>query len=140
MDLWMHRYITIGAHKCLIIVHCRDRKSGFSGHFLKSGFIIHQEVSNEQGKRGIVGIGRLIMDPDFRDGEFAVVVHDDYQGKGLGYKLIDMLIGIAQERGLSMIHGDVLSENRKMLPVASELGFAVKPLAGGISRVELQLR
>lgn len=94
----------------------------------------------EHGKRRIVGIGRLIMDPDFRDGEFAVVVHDDYQGKGLGYKLIDMLIGIAQERGLSRMHGDVLSENRKMLSVASELGFVVKPLAGGLSRVELLLK
>lgn len=94
----------------------------------------------ENGKRKIVGIGRLIMDPDFKDGEFAVVVHDDYQARGLGYKLIDILIGIAQERGLSMIHGDVLSENHKMLSVAQELGFVVKPMTEGVSRVELLLK
>jgi len=59
----------------------------------------------EREKRRIIGIGRLIIEPDFKKGEFAVVVHDDYQGKGLGYKLVDMLIGIGQEKGLEKIYG-----------------------------------
>lgn len=36
----------------------------------------------EGEKRKIIGIGRLIIEPDFEKGEFAVVVHDRYQGRG----------------------------------------------------------
>lgn len=94
----------------------------------------------EVEKRRIIGIGRIITESDFKKVEFAVVVHDDYQGKGLGYKLLDMLIGIAQEKGLEMIYGIVLTENRRMLRICEELGFTMNQLPGGISRVELALR
>jgi acetyltransferase len=94
----------------------------------------------EVEKRRIIGIGRIITESDFKKVEFAIVVHDDYQGKGLGYKLLDMLIGIAQEKGLEMIYGIVLTENRRMLRICEELGFTINQLPGGISRVELALR
>ncbi len=94
----------------------------------------------EQDQRRFIGIGRLIMDPDFRNSEFAVVVHDEYQGTGLGYKLIDSLIGIAQERNLQHIHGDVLSENKRMLRVCEKLGFTAEGGPDGISRLTLQLK
>ena len=80
----------------------------------------------EGDKKKIVGIGRLIIDSDFRDGEYAVLVHDAFQGKGLGYKLVDLLIGVAQDKGLEQIHGTVLAENEKMLRIALKLGFSVK--------------
>jgi len=83
------------------------------------------EVRGEDRKR-IVGIGRLIVDPDFREAEYAVLVHDDFQGKGLGYKLVDVLIGVAQDMGLEGIHGTVLSENDKMLRIALKLGFTMR--------------
>jgi acetyltransferase len=96
--------------------------------------------TREGEKRRIIGIGRVIIEPDFRNGEFAVVVHDDYQGKGLGYKLVDMLIGIAQEKGLEELYGIVLTDNKRMIMICEELGFAIKHLPGGISRVELVLK
>ena len=54
----------------------------------------------ENSPRKIIGIVGLMIDADFKSGEFGVIVHDHYQGKGIGYKLIDVLIGIAQEKGL----------------------------------------
>ena len=80
----------------------------------------------EGERKKIVGIGRLIVDPDFREAEYAVLVHDDFQGKGLGYKLVDVLIGVAQDMGLEGIHGTVLSENDKMLRIILKLGFTMK--------------
>jgi acetyltransferase len=90
-------------------------------------------------KRRIVGIGRLIIDSDFKNGEFAVVVHDDYQGKGLGYKLVDTIIGIAQEKGLTKVYGTVLTDNYRMLRIAEELGFSIAHLPDATSQVELVL-
>jgi acetyltransferase len=65
--------------------------------------------------RRIIGIGRVVMEPDLRKCEIAVLVHDDFQGKGLGHKLSEVLIGIAKEKGLSEIYGLVLTENETML-------------------------
>ena len=97
------------------------------------------EIKEAQKKR-LVGVGRLIIEPDFRTGEFAVVVHDDYQAKGLGYKLVDMLIGIAQEKGLEKFMGYVLTNNQKMLRLMRKLGFTVEDTPDGISQVELTLK
>ena len=94
----------------------------------------------EGDERKIVGIGRLISEPDFKRGEFAVVVHDDYQGRGLGYKLVDMLIGIGHEKGLDKIYGIVLNENKGMIRICQELGFSTKDLSDGTTWVELLLR
>ena len=90
-------------------------------------------------KKRIIGIGRLIIQPDFRTGEFAVLVHDEFQGKGLGYKLLNMLIGIGQEKGLEEIEGVVLSDNDRMIDLCKSLGFKRKLMPDGVSKVTLRL-
>lgn len=97
------------------------------------------EVRADQ-KRKLIGIGGLMIEPDFKKGEFAVVVHDIYQGKGLGYKLIDILIGIAQEKGLEEFYGFVLPNNRRMLRLCQKLGFTLIQLPDDISMVKLLLK
>jgi acetyltransferase len=94
----------------------------------------------QDGKKRIIGIGRLIVEPDFKNAEYAVLVHDNYQGKGLGYKLVDILIGIAQDKGLEGINGVVLTENNKMLIVAKKLGFTSQLQPDGITKVQLALK
>lgn len=94
----------------------------------------------EGAAKKIIGIGGLMVEPDFKTGEFAVVVDDRYQGKGIGYKLIDVLIGIAEEKGLEEFYGIVLAENRRMLHVCQKLGMSVRPLPEGLNRVQLALR
>ena len=84
------------------------------------------EYTDSNGKRRNVGVGRLIMDPSRKRGEFAVVVADDFQGKGLGTKLIDMLIQIADEKGLETIYGIVMPENTKMIELCRKMGFDIR--------------
>ncbi|HNT44318.1 MAG TPA: GNAT family N-acetyltransferase, partial [Syntrophorhabdaceae bacterium] len=96
------------------------------------------EVREAEEKR-IVGGGRLIIEPDLKRAQFAVLVHDGLHGKGLGEKFVDMLIGIAQERGLEGIYGIVLTENEKMLRLCKKMGFVSKRLPDGITRVEMKL-
>jgi acetyltransferase len=91
-------------------------------------------------RRRIIGIGRLVIESDFKKGEFAVVVHDEYQRKGLGYKLVDMVIGIGQEKGLEKIYGLVLTDNKAMLRICDELGFHRRDLSDGTTWVELSLK
>lgn len=94
----------------------------------------------EGEKKRIIAIGRLIIEPDMKSGQFAVLVHDNYQGNNLGYTLIDMMIGIAQEKDLEEIYGIVLSDNERMLKTCRKLGFTRTLLPDGISRVTLSLK
>ena len=96
--------------------------------------------TKEGDKRRIVGIGTLVADSGQKSGEYAVLVHDGYQGKGLGYKLVDVLIGIAQDKGLEEIYGIVLSNNRQMLNVSRKLGFVAEGLPDGMTKVKLLLK
>lgn len=93
----------------------------------------------EGRRRRLIGVSRLIMDPDFKSGEFAVLIHDDYQNKRLGSKLLDMLIGIAMEKHMQSIYGIVLSDNKRMLYICYKAGFNATPLPEGLTRVELDL-
>ena len=92
------------------------------------------------GRKRIVGIGMLTAEFSRQNGEFAILVHDSYQGQGLGYKLVDMLIGIAQEKGLEEIFGYVLQINQKMHGICKMLGFTWEGLPEGLSKVKLKLQ
>ncbi|HMD78399.1 MAG TPA: GNAT family N-acetyltransferase, partial [Nitrososphaerales archaeon] len=95
-------------------------------------------IVTEGGRQREIGVGRIISEPDRRRGEFAVVISDQYQGKGLGRKLVDMVIDIAQEKRLESIYGLVLRDNQNMLGLCREMGFTLRP-EEDVVRVELQL-
>jgi acetyltransferase len=59
------------------------------------------------------------------DCEFAVAVLDAWQRRGLGERLLSELIGVARNRGLTAMIGDVLASNAAMLGLARKLGFSV---------------
>ncbi len=81
----------------------------------------------ERGRRREIGVGRIIAEPDHARGEFAVVIADRYQAKGLGRKLVDMVIDIAVEKRLTTIYGVVLKDNSPMLSLCREMGFTLTP-------------
>src|ERR1022692_3005475 len=81
------------------------------------------EGKNEQGQRAIFGVSRYYMNPQTREAEFAVIVSDTFQGKGLGQHLMERLIAVARERGVRQLVGSVLRDNGPMLTLAKELGF-----------------
>jgi acetyltransferase len=95
--------------------------------------------TRELNRRMEIGVGRLVMEPNKKRGEFAVVVADKYQGKGLGTKLIDMLISVAEEKGLESMYGIVLPENANMIHLCEKLGFTVERRHEEVL-VELKLR
>jgi len=79
---------------------------------------------NQNAKR-ILGVARVIGKPDGQEGEFAVVVGDPWQGKGVGAELLKRCLRVVQERGMQTVWGTALRENRQMLKLARKLGFEV---------------
>lgn len=84
-------------------------------------------AERREGDRHVeIGVSRLILEPNKKHGEFAVVVADKYQGKGLGIKLVDMLIDVAREKSVETIYGIIMSENVKMVSLCEKLGFITR--------------
>jgi acetyltransferase len=87
----------------------------------------------------LIGVVRLILDPDLVSGEYAILLRSDLKGIGLGWRLMKTLIDYAGAEGVQSITGTVLSMNTTMLDMARELGFVVRPIAGDASVVEVVL-
>jgi len=82
-------------------------------------------VTGEAGTEVALGVARYTTNPDGKSCEFALVVADSTQGKGLGQKLMVSLMEAARDKGLVSIKGEILSENTKMLKLMQRLGFSV---------------
>jgi acetyltransferase len=80
--------------------------------------------------------------PDGESCEFALVVADEWQRRGLGRRMMTLLIEVARARGLQEMIGHVLAENRGMLGLSESLGFVTMPSSEGpeMRRVSLALQ
>jgi len=94
----------------------------------------------EDGRRKILGVVRLIVEPDGRSGEIAFIVADPWQGLGLGTKMIEYVIEICKEKGLESIYGIMLPDNRRAIRVMQDMGFAVEYCDDGTVKGTLNLR
>jgi acetyltransferase len=96
-------------------------------------------IGQPPGPEVMMGVGRLVMTPERDAAEFAVIVADPWQGKGLGPKLIARVIEIARESGVQLVSGEILTENQPMLDLVRKLGFSVHKCEEGTCRVEMNL-
>ena len=77
-----------------------------------------------------IGVARYA--PGRKEGtvEFAIVIADEWQGRGLGREMLERLFDVAKQSGVDRIEGIVLASNRNMLALCRELDFRVGALAG----------
>ena len=87
------------------------------------------ELADQAGQRHetIIGLAHYLRNPDGRGAEYALVIADNWQGHGLGRRLMTRLIDAAREQGLEYIEGIVLSNNRPMLSLMTKLGMVDDP-------------
>ncbi len=93
----------------------------------------------EDGERKMIGVGRLIIGPGGDSGEFAVVVGDPWHSLGLGKKLVDSIIGVAEDKGLNEIWGTMLKNNIKMIGLCEKLGFVKEEESEDTVKMTLKL-
>lgn len=89
----------------------------------------------------LLGVARMIADPDQVRAEYAILVRSDLQGQGLGWVLMQHLIRYCRAEGLAEIHGSVLTDNTTMLAMCRELGFKIETAGEepGIAHVSFPL-
>lgn len=95
----------------------------------------------QEGRERQVGVARFVREACGDSAEFALVIADDWQGRGLGRRLLELLVGEARSRGLRRLHGETLSDNSAMIGLARRLGFqtARSPESATITHVTVRL-
>ncbi|MCG2580106.1 MAG: bifunctional acetate--CoA ligase family protein/GNAT family N-acetyltransferase [Marinobacter sp.] len=88
-------------------------------------FIANAPREDGEGEETL-GTVRVWTDADNLRCEFAVMVHDNMKGEGLGVALMQKMIDYCRSRGTVEMVGNVLPDNRPMLQLAEHLGFEIQ--------------
>jgi len=88
------------------------------------------EHKDDRGRLEIVGMGQLTKLQGTRDGEFAILINDQYQRTGLGTELLSRLIQIGRDEQLERIVAEILPENEGMRRICQKLGFSFRKVPG----------
>lgn len=95
--------------------------------------------AEEDGKKIMIGVVRLVEDHSGEKAEFAIVVEDTYQGLGLGNRFTDIILDIAQERNLKKVYANVLHANTTMLHMFRKRNFKIRSIDHETAYGELYL-
>jgi acetyltransferase len=98
-------------------------------------------VALDKEQKALLGVARLVADPDYLRAEYAIIVRSDLTGGGIGWALMSQLINYAEKEGLRELVGDVLANNIRMIEMCRSLGFeiATDPEDLSIRKVRLKL-
>ena len=86
---------------------------------------VDQQQDGEPAEKEIA-VASFALCQDRTSCEFAVVVADEWQGYGLGYRLMEYLIDEARRWGLKKIDGEVMGHNSGMMAMMKKLGFKTR--------------
>lgn len=79
----------------------------------------------ENKHRKLIGVGRLIADPDHETAEYAILITDAWQNKSLGNILTSYCVEISKELGLKRIVAETTTDNEPMITIFKKLNFRV---------------
>jgi acetyltransferase len=83
-------------------------------------------VPGPDGREQQIGVARYIALPDAETCEFAIVVSDEWQGRGVARPLFQKLMDVARERHMTLMTGVTLRENSRMIDLSRSLGFSTR--------------
>ena len=87
-------------------------------------FAIAGYIGEEHDEK-FVSVARWLLDRATNMAEVAFTVSPDWQGKGIGHFMLQRLIEVAKEKGISGFTAEVLAANRKMLNVFHKSGYNI---------------
>ena len=81
-----------------------------------------EEAESEQ----IIGAGRYLLNRSTNEAEFALLVQDEYQGRGVGTFLLNHLIRIAKSKGVDAFIAYVHPQNQPMIRFLHKTGKVIE--------------
>ena len=110
----------------------------FSDYDREVALVVERQLAG--GTAEILAIGRLSKIPGQTQAEFALVISDEWQHRGLGTELLRRLVQIGRDEHVSAIVADILPENADMRRICEKVGFKLRYEPGdSVVRALLQL-
>lgn len=78
-----------------------------------------------EGRKKLIGVGRLIADPDLETAEYAVLITDEWQHKELGQILTKYCVEIARIAGIKRVVAETTTDNKGMITVFRKTDFKI---------------
>ncbi|HEX4085671.1 MAG TPA: bifunctional acetate--CoA ligase family protein/GNAT family N-acetyltransferase [Chthoniobacteraceae bacterium] len=120
------------------IAHERLTRICFNDYDREIALAVEREKPG--GGREILGIGRLSRTLDDGEAEFAILVSDPWQRQGIGTELLEKLVAIAKQEGMSRISGCILPGNTGMERICRNVGMQIAHATDGEMWAELALK
>jgi acetyltransferase len=79
----------------------------------------------EEDRRKLIAVGRLVADANHEEAEYAVLITDSWQGRGLGGLLTDYCVEVAKRWGVKRIVAETSKDNLRMITTFRNRGFAI---------------
>jgi acetyltransferase len=94
----------------------------------------------ENGRKKILGVTRVSIEPDGKKGEIAFIVADPWQTLGLGTKMVDYVLEICKDMKLETVYAMMLSDNYRAISLMKKMGFTTEYSDDGTVKAILNLR
>jgi acetyltransferase len=107
------------------IAHERLTRICFNDYDREIALVI--DYKNPQTARHeILGVGRLSKLHGLDEAEWAIIISDQWQGHGLGTKLLRLLVEIGRNEKLSRLIAHILPDNSVMQHISKKVGFHLR--------------
>jgi acetyltransferase len=102
--------------------------------------LVAEYKNPETDQDEILGIGRLAKQPGTEEAQFAILVADPVQGKGLGSELLRRILDMGREEKIRLITAEILPDNYPMQRLCERLGFRLERDAEeGVVKARIEL-
>ena len=101
--------------------HERLARACFNDYDREIALVAERKQGDTAGE--ILGVARLVRSQGFDEAEFAILIADAWQGKGLGTALLRRLVETGRAEKFRRITGRILAENTTMREVSRTAGF-----------------
>ncbi|MUG97605.1 GNAT family N-acetyltransferase [Scytonema sp. UIC 10036] len=102
--------------------------------------LVADYTNPQTGEHQILAVGRLSKLHGKNEAEFAMLVSDPYQCRGLGTELVRQLIQVGRDEKLERISAEILAENYGMQRVCEKLGFHIyRSSEASVVKAEIRL-
>ncbi len=117
-------------HHIIKDVCAKDAQPFCSIDFINSFALIAELVKD--GTPEIIAVGRYSRINESSNAEFAIVVDDDFQRRGIGAEIMKDLAAVAASNGIKTFEGYTLIENYEIINFLKKCGFDLKSYRGRV--------
>lgn len=99
--------------------------------------IVILAVIGKDERETVIGLGQYAVDETTHMAEFAFVVKDEFQNKGVGAELNSYLTYLAKKQGLLGFTAEVLADNAPTLHLLEKIGYKIEKSEAGVHELKL---